>query len=255
MSAHRDPSINDIELEIARTRGRLGHTVDALAMKLAPQNLVREGVEVLNKLLSRRDPVNLGDRLRVDPAALGLIGLGVAWLVAENAGLLDRVIPRNREPAASTNPPVGAVSIEQPGIGHGEGNHRGGWFHQAANSTKGALHSVYDRSGAVIGQASEPIADPSDSGQKVRQAAGQVLHAVERNPLLLGLAGVAAGMAIAMLLPVSRPEREIATQAREGMWETAEEIGHRAAATISGMAADQRGDREGLPHEPRNKSG
>ena len=254
MSAHRDLSIDDIELEIARTRGRLANTADALAVKLAPQNLVREGVAMLNELLSRRDPVNLGDKLRADPAALGLIGLGVAWLVAENAGLLDRIIPRNREPA-SANPPVSAVAIEQPGIGHGEGNHSGGWFHQAANATQGALRSVYDRSGAVIGQTSELIAHPADSGQKVRQAGGQVLHAVERSPLLLGLAGVAAGMAIAMLLPASRPEREIATQAREGMWDTAEEIGHRAAAAIGGVAADRRGDREGLPHERRNGEG
>jgi hypothetical protein len=41
-----------------------------------------------------------------------------------------------------------------------------------------------------------------------------------------------------MLLPASRPEREIAAQAREGMWEAAEEIGNRAAATVREMAED-----------------
>ena len=41
-----------------------------------------------------------------------------------------------------------------------------------------------------------------------------------------------------MLLPASRAEREIASQAREDTWETAEEIGQRAAKTVHEMAED-----------------
>jgi hypothetical protein len=57
-------------------------------------------------------------------------------------------------------------------------------------------------------------------------------------------------------LPASRPEREIAAQAREEMWETAEEIGNRAAATVREMAEDLKEglmqDRDGSERERRD---
>ena len=95
---------------------------------------------------------------------------------------------------------------------------------------------MYDRSGAAIEQAGGFIAHPLDSGERVRQAGGRMIDAVERTPLLLGLAGIAAGAAIAMLLPASRREREIAIQARNDLWDKAEELGHRAATSMREMA-------------------
>jgi hypothetical protein len=252
VKAHQDPSIDDIEVEIARTRVRLTDTADALAVRLAPPQLVREGVDMLKKFLRLPDGITLGDQIRVDPMAVGLIGLGVAWLVAENAGLLDRVIPGLGAPAPSSSKPSPIPTGEKPLLAQGEENHTGGWFHQAASATQAAFRSVYDRGGTMVGQAGEFIAHPVDSSQKARQVGGRVVHAVERNPLLLGLAGVAVGAAAAMLLPASRREREIAVQAREGMWETTEEVGHRAVAAMRGMAADQPANRERLPHEPGN---
>jgi hypothetical protein len=39
-----------------------------------------------------------------------------------------------------------------------------------------------------------------------------------------------------MLLPASRREREIAIQARNDLWDKAEELGHRAATSMREMA-------------------
>jgi hypothetical protein len=251
VKADQDPSIDDIEIQIARTRVRLADTADALAVRLVPPQLVREGAEMLKEFLRPPDGIKLAGQFRVDPMAVGLIGLGVAWLVAENAGLLDRLIPGVGEPAPSSSNPSPTPTGEKPLLALGEENHTGGWFHQAASATQGAFRSVYDRGGTMVGQAGEFIAHPVDSSQKVRQAGGRVVDAVESNPLLLGLAGVALGAAAAMLLPASRRERAIAVQARERMWETAEEVGHRAAAAMRGMAADPE-NRERLPHERGN---
>ncbi|HEY2538926.1 MAG TPA: DUF3618 domain-containing protein, partial [Stellaceae bacterium] len=233
MKSQSDPSIDDIELEIARTRVRLAETADALADELAPQHLARNGVEMLNEFFGRPDAIKFGG-MRADPVALGLVGLGVAWLVAENLGILDGIIPGLSEHPPSEHPSAAIETGTREPIKSSpisERDQSGGWFHQAANATQGAFRSVYDSSGAVVGQASKLIAHQVGSGQKVSQAVGG-------NPWLLGLAGLAVGMAAAMLLPTSRPEREIATQAREEMWETAEEIGNRAAATVREMAED-----------------
>src|SRR5271165_1844600 len=134
MKAHSDPSMDEIELEIARTRVRLADTADALAVELAPQSLAREGVEMLNEFLGRSDAVKIGG-MRADPVALGLIGLGVAWLVAENFGLLDGVIPGLGEHSTSTSEPAVRDPMQTPGMRNGASDQTGGWFHQAANAT------------------------------------------------------------------------------------------------------------------------
>jgi Protein of unknown function (DUF3618) len=234
MTAESYRSIDEIELEIARTRARLSMTADALADELAPPRLIEKGVDMFNGFFSRPDGIRLGGGVRADPVALALVGLGVAWLVAENAGLLDGLIPdRSGHPTSPAENIVALPSDKPIQSNVGSGN---GWIHQVASATQGAWHSVYDRGGAVIGQASELIAHPTDSSERVRQAGGQMIEAVERNPLLLGLAGLAIGAAIAMLRPTSRSERKIAAQARDDLWNKAEEIGLSAANSMRELA-------------------
>ena len=232
MTADLDRSMDEIELEIARTRARLENTAGALAAELAPRVVVEKGVEMVNGFLGRSGAIGLGGGIRADPLALALIGLGAAWLVAENAGLLDGLVRDRADEAAPIAEPIVALPAgrpEEPHIGNG-------WLHQAASATQGALRSVYDRGGAAIVEAGEFIAHPADSGQRMRQAGGRMIESAERNPLLLGLAGLAAGAAIAMLLPTSRRERAIAAQARDDLWDKAEELGHRAANSMREMA-------------------
>ena len=174
MKAPADSSIDEIELDIARTRVRLADTADALASELAPARLVREGVEMLNEFFGRPDAIKIGG-WRADPVALGLLGLGIAWLVAENLGILDGVIPGLGEHAPFPSREPAVTEPVQTGRSEPKQSESGGWFHQATNATQGAFRSVYDRSGAVIGQASDFITHPVDSGQKVRQAGGRVV--------------------------------------------------------------------------------
>jgi hypothetical protein len=239
--------MTEIELEIARTRARLATTADALATELAPARLVDRGVDMLNGFIGRPDAIGFAGGVRADPVALALIGLGVAWLVAENIGLLDGIIPDQAdktEPAAAVEPIVALPADRNPEPAAERGDN--GWFHQAASATQGALRTAYDRGGAVIGQAGEFIAHPADSGERVRQASGRVIAGLERSPLLLGIAGLAVGAAFALLLPTTRREREIATQARDDLWDKAEELGHRAAVSVREMA-------EGSAHGPDDR--
>ncbi len=236
MTADPDRSLDELELEIARTRARLAGTADALAAELAPPRLGEKGVDMLNGFLSRPDGIGLGGGFRADPVALALIALGAAWLVAENTGLLDGLIPeRSEEEAPAPVEPVAALPAagidSEPDRG-GEG----GWFHQAADATQGALRQVYERGNAVVGQAGELIVDPVATG-------GRIVERMEQSPLLLALAGIAAGAMIALLLPTSRREREIAGRARDDLWERAEELSHRAAASMRDIA-------DNVAHEP-----
>jgi len=225
MKADLDRSLDEIELEIAHTRARLGNSAAALAGDLAPSRLLETGVAMLKGFLGR-SAIRFGGGVRADPVALALIGLGVGWFVAENTGLLEDLLAGRGDRTA----PAAESLNNQP---EPKGN---GWFQEAASAAQGALRSAYDRGGAVIEQASEFIAHPGDSSEWVRQAGVRMIDRVERSPLLLGVAGLAAGAAIAMLLPTSRREREIATRARDDLWDKAEQLGHRAANSIREMA-------------------
>ncbi len=243
MTAQRDRAMDEVELEIARTRARLAQTADAVAVEVTPARLVEKGRDMLNDFLGRdflgRSSAGGLGGVRADPVALALIGFGVAWFVAGNTGLLDRLIPDRADKTAAPAKPDPVQPVRPPAYSNGGGSAGGnGWFHQAASATQGALRSVCGRGGAVIEQAGELIAHPADSGERVRQAGGRMIENLERSPLLLGLAGLAVGGAIAMLLPTSRRERELATQARDDLWDKAEELGHRAANSMREMAAE-----------------
>ncbi|MFZ3237382.1 MAG: DUF3618 domain-containing protein [Stellaceae bacterium] len=247
MTADSERPMDEIEVEIARTRARLATTADTLAAELAPARLVDRGVDMLNDFIGRPNAIGFGGGVRADPVALALIGLGVAWLVAENIGLLDGIIPERteRDETAATAEPVVVLPADRAAATASERGDNG-WFHQAASATQGALRTAYDRGGAVIGQAGEFITHPGDSGERVRQASGRMIESIERSPLLLGIAGLAVGAAVAMLLPTSRREREIATQARDDLWDKAEDLGHRAANSMREMA-------EGPTHGPSDR--
>lgn len=229
MTTNSDRSLAEIELEIARTRARLAGTADTLVAELAPPRLAEKGVDMLNGFLARPNGIGLGGGFRADPVALALIALGAAWLVAENTGLLEGLIPeRAEEEAPAPAEPVAALpagEIDSEPARTGEG----GWFHQAASATQGALRQVYERGNAVVGQAGELIADPAATG-------GRIAERVEKSPLLLAFAGIAAGAMIAMLLPTSRRERAIAACARDDLWKRAEDLSHRAATSMRDLA-------------------
>jgi hypothetical protein len=52
------------------------------------------------------------------------------------------------------------------------------------------------------------------------------------SPWLLGLAGLAAGAAAALLMPPSPREREVAARLNDEFWNKAEEFGHKTAASL-----------------------
>jgi Protein of unknown function (DUF3618) len=96
----RPRSTAELENEISRTRHRIGLTLDALAQRLAPRRLLQKGMARASRFIDakRRGRPDAEPGFRLDPLALGLIGAGIAWLVAENA---DRWRRQNVNDSAS----------------------------------------------------------------------------------------------------------------------------------------------------------
>jgi hypothetical protein len=175
---------------------------------------------------------------------LTLIGVGIAWLVASNTGLAERVVNDERVQAARRRigefaGDVGSGSTEGSGgpvlgpdgepltrTDSGRGN---GWVHQAAGAARGAISTVREAGSAVLDRAGA-------AGDLANRASSQVTEKLSTDPWLIGVAGLVAGAIFAAILPPTRIEQDYVGEAREGLWNKANELGHEAAERVRELA-------------------
>jgi hypothetical protein len=188
----------------------------------------------------------LGEVIQANSVPLTLIGVGIAWLVASNTGLVDRVVNDERVQAAQRR--IGEFAGD---IGIGGGSNEGsrgqvlgpdgepldradsgrgdGWVHQAAGAARGAISTVRDAGSAVLDRASA-------AGDLANRASGQVTEKLSTDPWLIGVAGLVAGALLAAVLPPTRIEQDYIGEARDGLWNKANELGHEAAERVRELA-------------------
>jgi hypothetical protein len=177
---------------------------------------------------------------------LTLIGVGIAWLVASNTGLAERVVNDERVQAARRRigefaGDIGIGSGASEGAGgqvlgpdgepltrsdSGRGN---GWVHQAAGAARGAIGTVREAGSAVLDRAGA-------AGDLANRASSQVTEKLSTDPWLIGVAGLVAGALFAAILPPTRIEQDYVGEAREGLWNKANELGHEAAERVRELA-------------------
>ena len=188
----------------------------------------------------------VGEAVQANSVPLALIGIGIAWLVASNTGLADRVVNDERVQTArrrigeiANNVGIGGASDEESSgrvLGPdgepitrtdlAQGN---GWIHQAAGAARGAMTSVRDAGNAVLDKAGA-------AGDLANRASSQVSDKLSTDPWLIGVAGLVGGALIAAMLPPTRIEREYIDEARDGLLNRATELGHEAAERVRELA-------------------
>src|SRR5579863_3965493 len=140
----------------------------------------------------------IGDTLRANPIPLALVGFGLAWLIAQNTGVVDNVLMDERWRAARRR--IGETIGLKAGNGAAAAKAEAeGWVHQAADAARGAVRTMrgsaaVERAGQVAGEA----------GEHASQFGDLVADAMERHPLLVGALGLVSGAALASLLPPGR---------------------------------------------------
>jgi hypothetical protein len=246
----------DTEREIARTRGEIALTLDALGRKLAVRHLAEEGFDMAFYSAAGREALNRGlDAVRANPVPVALVGIGVAWLIAANT-IPDERVAQARDKITGMAGDIGARAGELASgvtdkigwrgdtgaemsrtLGHtgnamvDSGDARAsGWLHQMADRTQGALLSARDSGGAMLDRAGLAAGDGAN------RIAGQVSEVYRRNPLMIGAIGIIAGALAAALLPMSRAEGRLL---RDGeLQRRATEVGEDAVARVREAAAD-----------------
>jgi len=252
---------NEMERGIARTRGELSLTLAALERKLAARYLIDEGLNMFKDTLGEDYGLHRGlEMVRANPIPVALIGIGTAWLIANNTNAVDRIARDERIQAARRRVTDMASDIgnragematsaaQRIGIvGNGTGNgadrplgHTGnpmidqpgggmsseGWVHQVSDRAQAMIQSARDSSGAMLDRASESAGRIAD----------QVADTFERHPLLIGAIGIMAGAVIAALLPPTRTEDEWFGPTRDQLWNQAEEAGQETVSRVRDVA-------------------
>jgi uncharacterized protein DUF3618 len=227
-------SLPELEEDIRRTRAELSLTLDALAYRLTPHQLLGKGVDMISDTIGKNGIVamNVGEAVRANRLPLALIGAGVAWLLARNLAASGK----DGAAAPSSAAPPSAAPSSESSAGGSEG-----WVHQAAGAARGALHSVRDTGGEMLDRVGHYTDDYANQAkEQVRYVGGSLRSTFEQNPLLIGLIGAISGAALAMLLPATHGEQEWLGKTREELWNKAEEFGHEAADRVRELA-DRKG--------------
>ncbi|MGH7098486.1 MAG: DUF3618 domain-containing protein [Stellaceae bacterium] len=235
-------SAAEIERDLARTRAELSLTLDALRHKLTARHLLERGMDMVTQSIGDGQGIRIGfDGLRLSPIALALIGAGALWLVAANTGVLDTVVQDERVRAARERLTAltgrggaptgqGPSFVTNPALAAEDANRTGGWVHQATDAARGAMRAVRDTAGDYtgrpVGWLRERAGDYAGcAGQQASDLGSRMAETFERHPLLVGMAGVLAGVLAASLLPTTQVEDEWAGESRDRVAKRAGEVG------------------------------
>lgn len=245
----------DIEDEIARTRGEMTDTLTAIERKLSPQQIMDQAVDTMREFLSDRSRV--ANMVRDNPIPLALIGLGLGWLaVSATTSGGGRAAAGTRlgsyESMEGVSPAWGG---DDSGAGYAPG------VENPAYGTAGAAEYAGEAAREGLGQARESVRHAaqrtrgrvSEWGRQARasanQAAGRTREAYQDHPLTMAALALAAGAAVGALLPRTRAESQalgetagnLARQARQAGSELAEKAGRVAERAVHG--AKEEGER------------
>lgn len=230
----------DIEDEIARTRGEMTDTLTAIERKLSPQQIMDQAVDTMREFLSDRSRV--AQMVRDNPIPLALIGLGLGWMAvsAATSGESRRAKAGSYESMEGVSPGWSgdetgggyAPGVESPAYGTAGSAE---YSAKIESAREGMRHAAHRTRGKV-----------AEWGRQARvsanQAADRTRDAYNDHPLTMAALALAAGAAVGALLPRSRMESqtlgevggELARQARQTGSELAEKASRVAERAMQG---------------------
>ncbi len=191
----------EIQAEIARTRGDMDATLTAIEQRLTPGQLVDQGLDYLRNSGANEFVHNLGGSVKNNPLPVALMGIGIAWLMATG----------NRKPAYL----------------HAEKASSGPGMMQRASE---GMSSAKDRAAQSVQGARERV------GQ-LGQTARNQMERVRDQPLVLGAIGLAIGAVVAAGLPRTREEDQLMGEASDRLTEKAKEVGKEQMGKVQQVAS------------------
>ena len=177
MNDMRSPA--EIERDIQVTRAEIDRTLDRLERKLSPGHLLDTALDGGGAFAT-----NLGRTARDNPLPVMLLGCSLAWLAFG---------PRSPGTHGHSHTGTGVLS---------DTAHR---MSQGARQTGGAVHGAAESMRAAGDRIAESAHAVREQGGRYYRSANRMAH---ENPLALGALGLAVGVTLAAMFPITRREEE-----------------------------------------------
>lgn len=209
------------------------------------------------------------NRVRHNPMPAALVGAGIAWLTMRGE---DRIAPdatygTNARRWIDTLIPaaLAAGSVSYLFLNRGRGRNGSGTSDSrerraderlgggtAASTLDRATEAVRSTSRQARDRVGELGAGVQERWATVKDRTGSEFdHWINENPLVLGIAAVAAGATLGLLIPQTRSEDEVMGEARDSLLRMAQEAAQRAGEKVKAAAQDvASGDQPRQSSEP-----
>jgi len=250
-------SADEIEQDIAETRGQLGAILDALEHQLAPRHLLDRGVDMLKDTMTGAGSSGLADTLRRHPVPLALLGVGLGWMAVSMTGRSGRLGERVSGALHDAGHRAGELA------GHMREKMAGMTLGDAAESTPGPYPGAEpadyayarEKSGEAMAETRGAVRDKivraqaagsaalaqasgyaGKAGEKLQDARDGLTRLIEDHPIAVGALGLVAGAVMAALLPRSDAEERLVGPAGEQLRDGAASLGREAAERAQQVA-------------------
>ncbi|PZR00174.1 MAG: hypothetical protein DI533_06120 [Cereibacter sphaeroides] len=222
-----------LEREIETHRANVEDTLERLKDRLSVNNVVDQigqfvGVDDVPAALA-----GAGQKVRENPVALGLIGLGVAWLLlggSKEEPELRRAKPARRS-AHAPSEMYGRVGDEAEA-------------HGVAERVGEAAHHLRDKAGHLAEGAREAAGHAAgrvrSAAAAARPYAQPVSAQISRHPLLISAVALVAGAVIGSALPRTRAEDRVLSRSRDRLLDEAKAAAMDVKDRAVGAARDAR---------------
>lgn len=232
----RGASPEQLEHDIAVTRMEIDSTLEAIQEKLSPGQILDQALRY-TKDNGGQFAGNIGRSVRDNPIPLALVGIGLSWLMVSgnrndaespyraqtrdvDPSSRDRVASGTdaaRERVVTASEAVEGKASELAGAGRQKLREARDTAEQYGEAAKSRLESVRSHTTDAARSARDGIYSTTDSAVRF----------FEEHPLVFGALAVAAGAALAAIIPPTRRESEFmgdeSTRLREAAKEEAQE--------------------------------
>lgn len=249
----REPE--EIERDLDRTRERVSATIDAIQQRMTPGQLADQAFNYLRHSAPADFGANLSHTVRHNPVPVTLIGVGIAWLMAQGRhGAVDEgayAQARARAAADGWDATYGRPVADTGDVSGDTGKEHK--LKDGAAHAREAAHHARERWTGGVHRARERAGEFGDrSRQQIDRARGAVSSILDEQPLVLGAIGLALGAALGASLPATRREDELMGDRRDDLLGRAQRSAHDKADAVAHSVADSVGQTVHKSHKSQD---
>jgi ElaB/YqjD/DUF883 family membrane-anchored ribosome-binding protein len=263
------PEVEALTQDIEQTRDEMSGTVEAIADRLDPANIVQDAKQTVREATvgkveemannvaetasgfvddARYTAQDAGtgilETVKRNPIPAAMAGIGIGWLLTHRSSGQSSRASWERARWTGSDRQFSRFDDDQSGRGgYGSGSdasmsdRASGAVEQVGQQASQFADTVGSKVGGVADQARSTAGQiPDQFGGIARDAQWNAQRLVEENPLAVGAIAVAVGAAIGMALPETQTEQRILGPAAEKAISTAEQTANEAAQQLETAA-------------------